>query len=135
MVWIVLGWILGVVVGVLLLYGVAKEFGKIAEMKGHNGRTYFWWTFWLGFVGMLMVVALPYIQTNDDSTKRNIPLVAQNEPDEKIVVPAKASSVESVDAENLPVNDSVRVGTKACPKCGQIQMANKTKCWGCGSSI
>ena len=39
------------------IIGVA--FRDIAEMKGHEGRQYFWWTFILGLVGMMMVIALP----------------------------------------------------------------------------
>lgn len=27
--------------------------------KGHSNRKYFWWCFWLGFVGWAMVIALP----------------------------------------------------------------------------
>ena len=28
-------------------------------MKGHTEKCYFWWTLFLGMVGMMMVVALP----------------------------------------------------------------------------
>lgn len=42
-----------------LVYFIAKEFENIAVMKGHDGKRYFWWTFWCWFVGMLMVAALP----------------------------------------------------------------------------
>ena len=45
--------------GIALQIFVAKEFEKIAEMKGHAGKRYFWWTFFLGLVGMLMVASLP----------------------------------------------------------------------------
>ena len=46
---------------------IAGKFSDIAEMKGHEGSTYFWFTFLFGFVGMLMVIALPNI------TIKNIP--------------------------------------------------------------
>jgi hypothetical protein len=38
-------------------YSVSYEFEKIAKEKGHQG--YFWWCFWLGFIGYCMVIALP----------------------------------------------------------------------------
>lgn len=44
---------------IIVAYYVSKEFEKIAEMKGYYDRRYFWWTFLLGAVGMLMVIALP----------------------------------------------------------------------------
>ena len=44
---------------IYLWYCVAKEFARIAAMKGHTEARYFWWTFLLSAVGMLMVVALP----------------------------------------------------------------------------
>lgn len=44
---------------VVLSFFVAREFEDIAEMKGYYEKKYFWWTFLLGPIGMLMVVALP----------------------------------------------------------------------------
>ena len=44
---------------IALVVFVSKEFERIAVMKGHPGRRYFWWTFFTGFIGMLMVAALP----------------------------------------------------------------------------
>ncbi len=43
----------------VLAYFIGNEFKTIAEMKGHDGSRYFWWSFLLGPVGYLMVVALP----------------------------------------------------------------------------
>ena len=37
---------------------IAMKFADIAGMKGHDVSPYFWYTFLLGIVGMLMVVAL-----------------------------------------------------------------------------
>ena len=51
--------ILGAVVVIVIACAVAFQFRKIAEMKGHGGVPFFWWTFLLGPIGMLMVVALP----------------------------------------------------------------------------
>ncbi len=43
--YIILGWL------------ISGRFESIANEKGHYG--YFWWCFWLGIIGCLMVVALP----------------------------------------------------------------------------
>ena len=51
--------ILCLIVELILAIFIAKEFENIAEMKGHYGRKYFWWSFLLGLVGWLMVIALP----------------------------------------------------------------------------
>ena len=49
-----------ILAGLLVLnYFIAKQFHQIAIQKGHPQRKYFWWSFWLGLVGYLMVVALP----------------------------------------------------------------------------
>ena len=50
---------LGVIVDIIFWYCVAAEFRRIAVMKGHNEARYFWWTFLIAPIGMLMVVALP----------------------------------------------------------------------------
>lgn len=50
----------GAAAGLILMWiFVAKEFRHIAAMKGHDKRRYFWWTFFLGPIGMMMVIALP----------------------------------------------------------------------------
>ena len=51
--------ILGSIAVIVFWVFVALEFRKIAAMKGHNKAKYFWWTFLVGPVGMLMVIALP----------------------------------------------------------------------------
>lgn len=58
-----------VIVWLVLWYFIAKEFEKIAEFKGFDGKKYFWWTFWTGIIGTLMVIALPSkeIVTQNDS--------------------------------------------------------------------
>ena len=54
--------LLGCVIAIVIDYVIAKKFEEIAEMKGHFGRTYFWFTFLFSVVGMLMVIALPEIE-------------------------------------------------------------------------
>ena len=51
--------IIGGIVYFILAACYADAFKQIAEMKGHDGKAVFWWTFFLGIVGMLMAVALP----------------------------------------------------------------------------
>lgn len=51
--------VLWFVVCILIMYFVAKEFARIAAMKGHKEKRYFWWTFLAGPVGVAMVIALP----------------------------------------------------------------------------
>lgn len=63
--------VVALVVALIIDYIIAKKFSDIAEMKGHAGDTYFWFTFVFGIVGMLMVIALP-IQSNSESGKAAI---------------------------------------------------------------
>ena len=54
------GWIWAIIVaGLVIALLAAFEFSRIAKMKGHNEKRYFWWCFLLGFVGWPMVIALP----------------------------------------------------------------------------
>lgn len=55
-----------IVVGVALYidYLIANEFYNIARQKGYETKKYFWFCFWLGIVGYLMVIALPNLKTN-----------------------------------------------------------------------
>ena len=60
--------IVGIIVYFVLAYFIASVAKKIAEKKGHDGHKYFWWTFWLGVVGMLMVAALPNRRINREDS-------------------------------------------------------------------
>ena len=51
--------VLAAVAVLVLLFFAAKEFQRIAKMKGYYEKRYFWWCFLFSAVGMLMVVALP----------------------------------------------------------------------------
>ena len=51
--------ILGAIAVIVLWYFVANEFRHIAALKGYDEAKYFWWTFFFGPVGMMMVIALP----------------------------------------------------------------------------
>jgi hypothetical protein len=51
--------IVSIVIVLVIDYFVSKTFQEIAIMKGHSADKYFWFCFFLGIVGYLMVVALP----------------------------------------------------------------------------
>jgi len=40
-------------------YLIAKEFELVAIEKGYNDKKYFWYSFFLGVIGYLLVIALP----------------------------------------------------------------------------
>lgn len=50
---------LGSVLTIILAFAIAKEFERIAEMKGYEEKRYFWWSFLLTVAGWAMVIALP----------------------------------------------------------------------------
>lgn len=60
---------LGAIAVIVLWYFVAAEFRRIAAMKGYDEARYFWRTFLVGPVGMLMVVALPQEAKVPDEVK------------------------------------------------------------------
>ena len=49
--------VLFIIIVIVIEGFVAFKFEEIAKMKGH--KEYFWWCFWLGPVGWMMVIALP----------------------------------------------------------------------------
>jgi hypothetical protein len=68
--------IVGVAILLLIDYLVSKTFREIAIMKGHSEIKYFWFCFFLGVAGYLMVVALPTNATVpvEVSTKIELPV-------------------------------------------------------------
>lgn len=56
---IVLLWLLLLAAILVLSYYLASCFAEAAKDKGYGDRKYFWICFWLGFVGYLLVCALP----------------------------------------------------------------------------
>ena len=73
--------IVGGILAILVDYFIAKTFQEIAEQKGHFERKYFWWTFLMGPVGMLMVVALPDLRSHPSASGLSIPVVNDDLPD------------------------------------------------------
>ena len=72
-------YLFGGIIILLIAYFAALEFQTIAEMKGHSEKKYFWWSFLVGFVGMLMVVALP---DRSKGAANDHPAIGQAQPEE-----------------------------------------------------
>ena len=52
-------YILIAIVYLILDYYIAKWFSEAAEAKGYHDSKYFWICYFLGFIGYLLVIALP----------------------------------------------------------------------------
>ena len=104
-------YLLVIIIVIAIDYVIAKKFEQIAEMKGHEGRTYFWFTFIFGIVGMLMVIALPYTRA-----------ITINPLPEKQPAPTPNNKVDS--------SDQIATHSWRCGNCGQ--MTTKSPCEHCG---
>ena len=137
-------YVIGLILGLIVLFFAAGEFQSIAEMKGHEGKKFFWWTFLTGPIGMLMVVALP---------DRNAPAPAAQAPRPQAYastprspaspaasVPAPVGATQQ-SAPKAPVQGSkqpvapvlLEDGREKCPVCGTVQRAERNLCMDCGS--
>ncbi len=56
---IILYCIIPIAIAIIISYIAASAFDEIAVSKGYKQKSYFWYCFWLGLAGWLMVVALP----------------------------------------------------------------------------
>ena len=108
-------YLVGIIIGLFVDYLIAKKFEEIAEMKGHIGSTYFWYTFILGFVGMLMVIALPIKDKGSGCKGTNTTLP----PPKDIFAKMKADSSANV--------------VKRCPYCGDVVKLGR--CEMCGKEV
>lgn len=102
-------WILGIVVAIMIDWVIARQFADIAERKGYEGSTYFWFTFLFGIAGMLMVVALP-------------------ERSSGVSLPKQPADLLRKAAENTQ-----RDTTKRCPHCGELVRGDI--CEMCGKEV
>ena len=71
-------YILCILIGLIISGIIAGKFSEIAEMKGHEGRAYFWFTFLFGIVGMLMVIALPKVEKVQHTSVRTVDTQPKN---------------------------------------------------------
>ena len=135
--------LLGIIVAIVIDYIIAKKFEEIAEMKGHEGSTYFWFTFIFGFIGMLMVVALPNLKTTtvkvlsipkENTEPVTTTKVQHTEPKPSVTFDANK---EPPTAEELatPMEAIIDGDEKVCPRCGRRQKATRTVCWDCAQKF
>lgn len=126
------------IIALIIDYIIAEKFSDIAEMKGHEGSTYFWFTFLFGLVGMLMVVALPNKNTKNnifDFSKEDKTIfytnTTQTEYEKSLIPPngqceTRSKSDQSIIKENNMIT---------CPLCNFKQPANRKVCWHCGTKF
>ena len=106
-------YILGVAIVLIIDYVIAKKFADIAEMKGHEGKTYFWFTFLFSVVGMLMVFSLPNIT---ESKASNTSL--DSSPTQFANALKNASNAQQKTVKRCPYcGDIVKLGR--CTLCGK----------------
>ena len=107
-------YLVGIIIVIMIAYGIAQEFARIAEMKGHDGKPYFWFTFLFGIAGMLMVIALPTKSENNSS---------------KAVVTLPPLKNSAPNIKPRTATDTV----KRCPYCGDIVKSGR--CEMCGKEV
>ena len=146
-------YVIGLILGLIVLFFAAGEFQSIAEMKGHEGKKFFWWTFLTGPIGMLMVVALP--DRNAPAPAAQAPRPQANAPTPRSTATPAASPVQAPTPASAPAPGSVTQqsgqrfavqrsdtpvapvllddGREKCPVCGTVQRAERNLCMECGS--
>ena len=102
-----------VVLFLIVNHIISLRFSEIAEMKGHADRSYYWYVFLLGVLGILMVIALP------DIASRSKNAVSQD-------------THSATPVHNTTEKTAASFGMKVCPKCGQSQKADRNVCFMCG---
>lgn len=70
----ILVWIASIIISVFLNYLISKAFSEAAEAKGFYEKKYFWYCFFFGTIGYLLVISLPhrlYSAQHSDSYKHS----------------------------------------------------------------
>lgn len=98
------------------VWGFATK--KVGENKGHDGC--FWWGFWLGFIGLIIVLTKP----NDRSSIYGYGGAPQNEYE-------RALSIAANEAER---KKKLKDGYWECNKCGELNAPYVTSCI-CGTTL
>lgn len=111
-------------------YLACREFGRIAAEKGHSDHRYFHFCFWLGLVGMLMVIALP------DKGAVQPPHARSETPHASPLHSPMTPLSQTPPAKPLPARSPRRyTGTVPNPwrcSCGATNPASKGTCDSCG---
>lgn len=113
---------------------IAKEFANVAKEKGYSQKKYFWYSFLLGIIGYLLVVALP------DRGKKQERIVVTAP-----TIPVKNERAEDAQIEQKPIEQKPKERVKLeqakvvivddkieCPSCGTKQKGNRNVCYNCG---
>ncbi len=129
-----------ILIGLVLAWYFAKSFSDIAEMKGHDGDSYFWLVFFFGVVGMLMVAALP--DNNVENNTERILNLLRSSANEKnnsdnidfseVKVCENITTSKDPNKQNASISAIIKDGEKVCPKCGTAQKVDRHVCWSCG---
>ncbi len=135
---------LGIVLGLFLSYFIAREFSDIAHEKGYDDSKYFWYTFFMGICGALMVIALPDRKRIDEGKQKMYGNNTKNEDSspEKSIKSIEIGTVESIDKKEKKVeeNEGEYILSRqksethriACPACKTWQNADRYVCLECG---
>ena len=121
-----IGYLIGLVIGLVILYYIAKQFYAVAVDKGHPERKYFHICFWLGLVGYLLVIALPdrnRAQVQNVVVTTPEPVYVAAEEDREEFVFTDSSTAYFVGESNLKCGNCKRVqfrGNKKCQFCGTV---------------
>ena len=122
---IIIGGLIVLALLIYLWYKVSNTFYEIACEKGYDEKKYLWWTFFLGIIGMLMVVALPDHQKETVPEASITPTFTMKEVKDakKTIDPERTAKV---------VNDQ---GYLVCPTCGNTNPPHRTFCGKCGARL
>ena len=58
---------------------IAQQFERIAKMKGHYEKRYFWLSFFLTIIGWMLVIALPDRGQNQKQQTLDVPPLVKND--------------------------------------------------------
>ena len=131
-------------VSIVVWYCASEEFFRIAQEKGYDDRKYFWYTFFLGVCGMLMVIALPDRRNNQTIEKELLNYLKQQRMSvEKTVSGAQPKTANSAHKKEESVENSLASaaytstgnGTIICTLCRFEQPSNRKVCWHCGAKF
>ncbi len=104
-----IGYLIGAIIEGLICGFVAK---KIGENKGYDNQ--FWWGFWLGVIGVIVVAVKP------DNSNRQV-----NQ------YPVYQQSAPQVQTEPQKPKETIPEGFWKCPNCGKLY-SQYTKSCNCG---
>lgn len=67
--------VLGSLLFLFVCYLLAKEFYKVAQLKGYYEKKYLWLCFFLGIAGYLLVIALPKREATTSVCDDDLPAI------------------------------------------------------------